>query len=127
VVALGRDGFDRADIQLARHNGRRHKTAPGNCHYGVEGADAGQAPRQGAAITVELVPGDGEGLLVGIGHGSVSWWGLAPDIVLKRLISKAGPDRQSYAIGRGDTGLLMGSGDHGTDLSSGLGQPRLVR
>src|SRR5690606_3465513 len=62
VIALDGHGLDRADIELARHDGRRNEAAAGDGDDGVERAHAGQPPGQRPAVAVELVPGHGERL-----------------------------------------------------------------
>src|SRR5690606_8895795 len=72
IVALHGHGLHGADVELTRNNGGRYETATGDRHNGVVSAIAGEAPGQGAAVAVELVPGDGERLLVGIGQTGIS-------------------------------------------------------
>ena len=69
VVGFHADGVHRADIQLARDDHCGRHAPAGDRHHGapmaIVGAKPVQTPRQRAAVSVDLIPGDVKPLLMG--------------------------------------------------------------
>jgi hypothetical protein len=55
--------IDQTDLQLARHDRRRHQPAAGDGDDALEGPDRDQAPGQRLGIAMQLFPGHGKILL----------------------------------------------------------------
>src|SRR5690606_28925734 len=93
VVALGGHGFHGADIEFAGDDGGGDEAAAGDGDDGIEGAEAGKTPGESAAIAMELVPGDGKRLLVGIAQRIDLRRGATRRILCEApSLSKDGPD-----------------------------------
>src|SRR5690606_8660337 len=61
VIARDADALDEPDLEFTGDDGGRHQPAAGDADDGLERASRCQAPCEGAAIAMELIPGDGEG------------------------------------------------------------------
>src|ERR1700704_5547316 len=63
IVARHADRLDQADVEFARDDRGRDQAAAGHADDRLERAGAGEPPDQRPCVAVELVPGDGKGLL----------------------------------------------------------------
>src|SRR5690606_6724098 len=101
VVARDADRLDEADLELTRHDRRRHQAAAGDADDGLEGPGAVQAPGECPRIAVELVPGDGKGFFGGGRHGSclcverqgVAWSRVTISATAARTVSRRAASR----------------------------------